>query len=184
MFAIYVGCLIAGIAILLFSLIAGAADHEIHADHDGHLEHDITAWLPFLSLRFWIYFLGAFGLAGVLGMLFHVGNHLLLAIITGAIVGTLVTVISRSLIKRGGSSSSTSFSDLVGQWGTVTVPIRPGQIGKVHINFAGDTMEVQARALDADREISLRERVILVAQHDQIFEVVSEVETSTTLTNS
>ena len=93
--SVYLGCLILGGGLVLFSIVLGDADADADADVDVDMDvdmdvdadvdvdagvapgvahgvggHDVgmgdALWLPLLSMRFWTFFLAFFGLTGTL----------------------------------------------------------------------------------------------------------------------
>lgn len=167
--------MIVSVGLLLVGIIVGHGHHDM-GDHSFDTDHGIGDWLPILSFRFWVYGVGAFGLAGFLSMLFRVPNSLTLAIVTGVVTGLAVSILAKQLARRGSTSSSTTYQDLLHRWGEVSVPIRSRAVGKVVVRYGSDVIEVQARAINPDIEIMPKEKVILVGCSGQVFEVVAESE--------
>ena len=174
MVAIYIAAFLAGIAILIFGIVAGNLDHSIDShdagDGDGHV------WIPFFSPRFWIYGLSSFGLAGILLTLAHIDNTLVLSIITGVLTGVLITYMTRFVLRKAETSSNIRMDKLLGQVGNVTVPIRAGLKGKIRLNRHDEVLEVFAIASNPGLEIMNGESVIVVGVEGDTLEVIPQDE--------
>lgn len=175
MVAIYIAAFLVGIAILVFGIVAGNLDHgvEVHghdADTDGHI------WIPFLSPRFWIYGLGSFGLAGILGTLANIATTFVMAVATGIVTGLLITYCTRYLMRRAETTSEYRLNSLVGQIGSVTVPIRQETRGKIRLDRQDEVLEVFARASSPTAEMMPGETVIVVGVEGDTLEVISQNE--------
>jgi membrane protein implicated in regulation of membrane protease activity len=172
--AIYIAAFLAGIAILIFGIVLGNLDHSIEshddADGGGHV------WIPFLSPRFWIYGLGSFGLSGILLTLAHVTNTFVLAVVTGILTGVLITYITRFVLRKAETSSDYRMEKLLGQVGSVTVPIRAGLKGKIRMNRHDEVLEVFAVASNPNLEIMNGESVIVVGVEGDTLEVIPQDE--------
>ncbi|MBI1332640.1 MAG: NfeD family protein [Armatimonadetes bacterium] len=174
MVAIYVAAFLVGIAILVFGLVAGNLDHSF-GDHDT-VDGENPIWIPFLSPRFWIYGLGSFGLAGILCTLASVPNTLVLAIVTGALTGLVVSTATRYLLRRAETTSDYRLESLLGHTGSVTVPIRPESRGKVRLNRQDEVLEIFAKASSPTAEIMPGSPVIVVGVEGDTLEVISQDE--------
>ena len=127
---IYLGAIAFGATLLVVSLIAGGKDQ----DHGGHAHPGDAggfAWAPFGSLRFWI-FLFAFG-GGAGFALGHLGSGTAVsaigAIAIGWVAGVLAVMVVRTMAKNS-VSSEVGARDLVGQTGTLVLPVGPGKPGQ------------------------------------------------------
>ena len=170
MVAIYIAAFLAGIAILIFGIVLGNFDHSIEshasAEGDGHV------WIPFLSPRFWIYGLGSFGLAGILLTLAQVTSTFPMSIGTGVITGFLITYITRFVLRKAETSSDYRMDKLLGQSGSVTVPIRAGIRGKIRLNRHDEVLEVFAIASNPSLELMPGAAVIVVGVEGDTLEVI------------
>ena len=172
MVAIYIAAFLAGIVILIFGIVAGNLDHSVDG-HDPSAE-DGHVWIPFLSPRFWIYGLGSFGLAGILLTLALPGSHLVPSVITGILTGTLITYVTRFVLRKAETSSDYRMEKLLGQSGSVTVPIRAGIRGKIRLNRHDEVLEVFAIATDPALELMPGVAVIVVGVEGDTLEVMPQ----------
>jgi len=169
MLALYIVAAIVGGGLVLMTLFSGHGDagHEVSADHDVSGDHDIAhgdVWLPFLSLRFWTYFLMVFGLTGI--SLTTIARSVepvaaLLSAGTGLGVGLVVSFLLH-WAKRMQADNATRSQDFLGREATVIVPIRPGLEGKVRVEVKGETIELLALPYE-EREIAREENVVIVS---------------------
>ncbi|MEI8282335.1 MAG: NfeD family protein [Armatimonadota bacterium] len=172
MVAIYIAAFLAGIVILIFGIVAGNLDHSVDG-HDTSTE-DGHVWIPFLSPRFWIYGLGSFGLAGILLTLASPGNHLIPSVITGILTGTLITYVTRFVLRKAETSSDYRMEKLLGKTGSVTVPIRAGIKGKIRLDRHDEVLEVFAIATDPALELMPGVAVIVVGVEGDTLEVMPQ----------
>ncbi len=172
MVAIYIAAFLVGIAILIFGIVLGNFDHSIDShdsgDGDGHI------WIPFLSPRFWIYGLGSFGLAGILSTLAKVPNSLTVAIITGLLTGFFITYFTKFVLRKAETTSSLKMDSLLGQIGSVTVPIRQDSVGKIRLTPQGEVVELFAKASNRNSEILHGAPVIVVGVEGNTLEVIPQ----------
>ncbi len=175
MVALYIAAFLVGIAILIFGIVAGNLDHNVEV-HGHDSDTDGQVWIPFLSPRFWIYGLGSFGLAGILGTLANLASTPIIAIVTGLATGLLITYITRFLMRRAETTSEYRLNSLVGQVGSVTVPIRQEMRGKIRLNRQDEVLEVFARASSPTAELMPGETVIVVGVEGDTLEVISQSE--------
>lgn len=175
MVAIYIAAFLVGIAILVFGIVAGNFDHSIEA-HDHAAEGDGHIWIPFLSPRFWIYGLGSFGLAGLLCTLAGVSNTFVLALVTGTLTGLMISYMTRFLLRKAETTSDYKLESLLGQVGSVTVPIRQDSRGKIRLNRHDEVLEVFAKASSRTAELMPGEPVIVVGVEGDTLEVIAQDE--------
>ena len=170
MVAIYIAAFLVGIAILIFGIVLGNFDHSIDAHHDADSGSQI--WIPFLSPRFWIYGLGSFGLSGLLLTVAGVTSTFLLALGTGVVTGVLITFIVRFVLRKAETTSDFRMEKLLGQSGSVTVPIRAGIKGKIRLNRQDEILEVFAVASNPSMELMPGAAVIVVGVEGDTLEVI------------
>jgi len=161
--------------------LGAETDHDFHTSTDSLAHHDLThgmdGWLPFLSLRFWTYFFGAGGVAGLLLSLFAASNEPMTAILagsTGAVVGYAAFLATR-WARRADLDSKISEKDFVGTQGRITVAPRAGQIGKVRVEIKGEILDVIAVS-DNDEDIEPGEEVFIVGFESNRARVVRQRE--------
>lgn len=163
----YLAALIIGLGTVMVQLLmGGSGDAEADADAGAEFEHDIEhdfegeadhgdahhggvdhSFLPiFLSLRFWIFALLAFGLVGsALHFLdlASTGLTLIAAIALGFGSGTLASWVFRAL-GRAAVTSGAGEDDAVGQVGKVLIRVPTRGHGKVRIQLKGQTLDLLA----------------------------------------
>jgi hypothetical protein len=157
--ALYLVTLIVGGGLVLLSAVAGGDDHEGEIEHEHEHEHGEgdgeghETWIPFLSLRFWTWFAGFFGLTGLLlTSLSPLGEPVvgLAAGGTGFAVGLGVSAALRWL-RRGEGGGTARLDALVGREGRVLVTVRPGLTGKIRCHVGEEFVDVLAD-LEADHD--------------------------------
>ncbi|GAA5511362.1 hypothetical protein Dcar01_00069 [Deinococcus carri] len=147
----YLLCLIVGGGLLAASLLGGH-----HGDPGGHgLDHtsdthnggagDLASWF---SLRALVSFAAFFGLAGVVGGAAGLtgAGRLVVALVTGGVVGAFTAVAFRLARARGEVSGAAT--RLTGRTGQVLVPPAPGRPGKVALTVGGQIEHILARSDD------------------------------------
>lgn len=160
---VYLAALIIGLGTILLQLLlsssdsAGAGTHvggaDLHADGDGssaaHSETDVAGFFAlFLSLRFWVFALLAFGMTGALCTWLHLGNALVtfvLALAMGLGSGLLAAWVVHAL-GRATIGSSTSSDESVGAVGRVLLPCGRERPGKIRIQLRGQSIDLLARS--------------------------------------
>jgi len=143
------------------------ADHDIHTGHDSIIHHDVVktadGWLPFLSLRFWTYFFGAGGVAGLLLSVLGASAEpltLILSAGTGLLMGYAAFIATR-LARRADLDSKIGEKDFIGAHGRIMVATRDGQMGKVRVEIKGEILDVVALS-DNGEDIEHGEDVFIV----------------------
>lgn len=189
MLAAYIVAAIVGGGMIAFSALAGAeAHHDIGGDvggPDAHIGHDAdhghdshesgdsgSLWLPFLSLRFWTYLIGTFGLMGLVLTLSKASPEPMTGIISGAcglVMGTFAAGLVRYLSKSE-QSAAVSDADFVGALGKVTVGIH-ALPGKVRTSVKGDVIDVLALGENGE-QFEQGEEVMIVGFEGQTAKVV------------
>lgn len=178
MLAAYIVAAIVGGGMIALSALAGLGLHAdasgMHFDHPGEAggglpsgdvdtSHDLSSgdhatdtgdgsaglWLPFLSLRFWTYCIGTFGLVGTVLSLARVSLEPVTAIIavaSGLLMGTVAAGVVHYLTKAENSAAA-SQEEFLGAIARVTVPI--GELpGKVRTSIRGDIIDLVAQSHD------------------------------------
>lgn len=188
MFALYVGCLIVGGGLVLLSFFS---DHDSDADVDvdvdadvdvdfdgdvGHLDagdlgpHGVgmadALWLPFLSLRFWIFFGAFFGLTGTLFSAFSLASWkptLGVSLGVGFVTGYFVSWLVRKLRSEKVDSNIDPTRDYVGKRGDVLLDIVPGDPGMVRVEAKGISVDLPAELDDDEPPLERGEQVVVLA---------------------
>ena len=162
---LYLAAVAFGVTLLVASFVLGGKDTD-HG-HDGHADLGI-AWLPVGSLRFWV-FLFAFG-GGAGYALTKLGTARPLTAIGATAIGwgagTLAVTIIRSMTK-GSVSSDVRGDDLVGVTGVLTLPIGPGQPGKVRVEIKGRAEDFVANVVEDGGNLPTGTTVLIVAEGDR-----------------
>lgn len=159
------------------------ADGDIHfdADHDIHsvdkADFDAGVWLPFLSLRFWIFGSAFFGLTGtvlqllqgplgVSSLLIHVASALM-----GVSVGTGTAYLFRALQRQEVNSMITP-RQMVGQVAKVSIPIDNKNKGKIKLLINGERIDMIAHTEEED-DFKQGDEAFVIAIRDGEARVVS-----------
>lgn len=193
MLTIYLAALAFGAVFIVASLVAGAGSGE--GDHDagasgegvagdaaegnaedaaGDAAHHDEGMLPkVLSLRFWTYSLGAFGMTGTaLSMLgTSPALHVPLSLAMGFGVGTVVCWVFRKL-QKGSAAAPVDSSSVLGTEGEVVLPLLPGKVGKIRVRLANQDLEFLARSGE-DAALETRKKVVVVRMENGVAEVRS-----------
>jgi membrane protein implicated in regulation of membrane protease activity len=163
---IYLAALVFGLGTALVQLFMGSdgdadVDHGDldHADLDGDVDHgdvdhgdvhghgDLGILPIFLSLRFWVFGLMAFGLVGTPLHYLGVASPRITAVLAGAmglLLGALASWVFRALSRQQVTSGGAA-TDPVGHVGKVLVPLAAGGRGKVRVQVKGQTLDLLAR---------------------------------------
>jgi membrane protein implicated in regulation of membrane protease activity len=188
---VYIAALVLGGCLLCASMFLGHHDAEaspdlhvdgdVHAaaDADGHLEAGHGAslsdfWIPFVSVRFWIFFLCFFGLTGSVFSLFHLAGKwpvLILALAVGVATGLAAVLIIKYLRTHEVGQAPTE-EDLKGLEGVLLLPLAPGTKSKVRLDLHGQTVDLVAVSDEPD-SIETGRRVVVIDIRDNQAVVVS-----------
>jgi membrane protein implicated in regulation of membrane protease activity len=170
MLTIYIFCAVIGGGLIVMSLMGGDHDHGGDADighdvdlaHDADLGHDADVghdadhghdsghgdgpWLLFFSMRFWTYFFGVFGVAGIALTLFADSAEPATALLSGGagFASGLFASALVQLIRRNEADSTAREADFLGLRAKVTVPIREQQVGRIRATVKGELIDVLA----------------------------------------
>ncbi len=109
-------------------------------------------WLPFVSVRFWVFFLCFFGLTGTVFTLLVLAGKwgtLIAAMAMGALTGFAASFIIQRL-RRSEVGVVINEEDFKGQEGTVLLPLGPGSKGKVRLQVRGQTIDLVAQTSGPD----------------------------------
>ena len=124
-----------------------------------------------LSLRFWTYALGAFGMAGTALTLLGTkpAVHVPVSVALGLLVGGGTAWVFREL-RQAAATGSDSIENLLGSEGEVVLPLLPDHLGKIRLRVGEQDVEVPARAGEEDK-LEARQRVVVVRFRDGVAEV-------------
>ena len=146
------------------------ADADVHldadADHDAGVHGvDIADfWLPFITVRFWVFFLCFFGMTGtVLTLLGLAGpwTALVASLGVGVVSGFSAAFIIQRL-KKVEVGAAVVQADYQGKEATVLLPISPGERGKVRVEVRGHTVDLMARGQDDDTAAPRGSKVLII----------------------
>ncbi len=130
----------------------------------AEIPKDPGIWLPFLSIRFWIYFAATFGMTGLALNLFRASQEpvtLIASLITGLFVGVIGSLAWR-ILNTSQVDASTKTKDFLGSMGRLSVGTRPGSLGRVRLYVKDEWIDLTAVS-DSGGEIAQGEEVIVVA---------------------
>jgi len=150
----------------------GVSGHEVA--HDGGAL-GLSNWL---SVRFVVYFLAAFGLVGTVLTYFTELRPvwiLGLALIAGVCMGQFVHQVIRTL-QRNSVSSESRVEDIVNQPGRVTVAVRPPARGEVGVRVGDREIFLPAIAQRGDDVFEAGAQVMITSYSSGLAEVVSRKE--------
>jgi len=163
------------LAALAFGLVSIGASLFLHDgadahDHDGHGDHHGDLLGTLLSLRFWSYTLGAFGMAGTALLLLKLAPavHLPVAVALGLTVGGGTSWLFRGLRRMAGAPLGTE--DLLGSEAEVVMALLPGKLGKVRVRKAEQELELMARGGEGET-LSPKDRAVVIRFVDGVAEV-------------
>jgi hypothetical protein len=179
MLALYLAALAFGLVLIGSSLLHGdggdAGDaHDAHHDghHHGGSHHGDAHGSDFLSLRFWTYALGAFGMTGT--ALHFLKTPLPLqvasAVVLGMGVGFGASRLFRGLARMGAGTLPDS-KTLEGLDAEVVVALRPSGLGKVRVRVGDQDCELLARS--GEETIERGGRVFVMRMNEGVAEVRS-----------
>lgn len=145
----------------------------LHAKHVGGASHNgSTALSQWISLRFLVYFAGVFGAVGVILSNFadfSTGVVLLIATLSGVVVGQIVQQTLRAILRTSGNSAPTP-QEYVNRLARVTIPIQPPHRGEIAVQVRSSERRIPAAA---DGAYGAGEQVVVVAYRGGVAEVVS-----------
>lgn len=124
---------------------------------------DSSIWLPFLSIRFWIYFAATFGVTGLALTFFKASQEpatLIASLITAAFVATVGSGIWR-VLNRSQIDTSTKSKDFLGVSGKLSVATRQGSLGRVRLSVKGEWIDLTAIS-ETGSDIEAGEEVVVV----------------------
>lgn len=142
------------------------ADADADHDHDAHVGGAFDAvmgWLPFLSIRFWTFFLAFFGLTGATLTVFDLAPNQVMAGAISGIVGYLAgmsIVLAMRRMRRNQPDSNINESDFIGETAQVMVAIARGKPGKIRLQLKGRTVDLLAETEEED-VFDLKESVLV-----------------------
>ncbi len=150
--SLYLASLALGGVVLGVSLVGGGhGDVDTDgggADHDGHGQggDSPSAFLPFLSLRFWTFAFAFFGATGALLTWLGLAAPLVIGLLAGGVGSATGYVAARVLtaLKQQTVGALPSADAHVGREGTLLLPVAADQRGKLRLALAGHTVDLVA----------------------------------------
>jgi membrane protein implicated in regulation of membrane protease activity len=163
---IYLGAVAFGVTLLVASLLLGGKDAHVH----GHTVDSGfgLGWAPVTSLRFWVFLLAFGGAAGL--ALDALGSSELVAAIGAGLIGWAAGAIAVAIIRnltRQSVSSEVSTLDLIGETGTLLLPVAPGRPGKVRVSLKGRAEDYVANVVNDGGELPTGTPVQIVAEGER-----------------
>lgn len=173
--ALAIGGTLIAISLLFGGDASGDADFDADADMDADadVDHDfdlggLDLWLPFASIRFWIFFSAFFGLAGTLfSTVADVSSTTLIAGVSVA-TGYACGVFASGLVKwlsNNESDSSVREQDMVGARAEVLLPVGRDRVGKVRLFLKEQLIDARA-VTDDDTEYPVGTTVMIYDTKD------------------
>ena len=183
----YLGALLFGSVLILSSLFFGGDegdmdkdfdkdidfDGELDGGGDGSAAMDGPAWLPFLSLRFWTFALGSFGMNGSILSYLEVDpfTTAISSIFVGVFLGYCISLAFHKL-KRSNITVETSSVSLKNLEGSVLLPINEDGRGKIRVSANNEIIDLVAITQDS-KPIERGQKVIIVSVNDGIANVTT-----------
>jgi membrane protein implicated in regulation of membrane protease activity len=177
MLTVYLAALAFGLVLIGASVFQGdggghdSGDGDADGQGDDHGDADHGAFLTnLLSLRFWTYALGAFGMSGTALSLLGIkaAVHLPVSVALGFVVGAGVAALFRQL-GSGTATGPASTEAFLGSEAEVVLPLLPDGLGKIRLHIGDQDLELPART--GGPPIEIRERVVVVRFRDGVAEV-------------
>lgn len=178
----YLGALIFGGVLLGSSILLGGhddadldldgdidldADMDVDADADAEIDKDLPVtgssylwWLS--SMRFWTFFLSAFGLTGMLlkglGLAGEIPT-LISALVMGGLSGFTAAWIIKKL-SDDDSGRAAGSHDYIGKSAQVLVPVQAKGVGKIRVRVRGQ--QVDLLAVTDEEKLTAEDEVIVI----------------------
>ena len=186
MLGIYWGTFLFGGILILSSIVLGGGDGDADGDMDKDLsfdkdlsidvedldgeagDYDSMGWLPFLSLRFWTFFTGLFGLSGII--MTELGSGFTTTLVTSSVMGIGLAYPIAYLfqhLKRDSVTSNTSSKNYEQEIATTLLPMSPNGQGKIRISMAGELVDIIA-SNPTNESIAQGSEVLIVSMENGI----------------
>ncbi len=155
------------------------ADAAVHGEADikGEADFSTGIWLPFFSLRFWIFGTAFFGLTGVLLTLlapYLQWNSELWIALVSSVLGLSISAASAytfQWLKRNESNSMVRQKDYIGRTATVTLPVDARSKGKILLDFGNQQIDFIAETDDTNG-FQKGDLVTVIEIHDGVARVI------------
>jgi len=190
MLDLYWGTFLFGGVLILSSIVMGGGDGDAEFDKDvsfdkdlsldkdvdlsiegiegGSADFDSMGWLPFLSLRFWTFFTGLFGLNGIIMTTLGSGETTTL-IASGVMSLGLSYPIAYlfQYLKRNELTSNTQTHTYEQEIGTALLPMKAHGNGKVRVSMGGELVDLIAQNPTSET-IEQGQEVLIVQVEDGV----------------
>ena len=136
---------------------------DVDADMDGDLDGiDGMAWMPFMSLRFWTFAFGLFGMSGVILTTLGTGEPITMSVSAamGVGMGYPIAYLFQKL-KYDSVSAETSLLSYEDELARTLLPMKPNGQGKVRVQQNGELTDLIALNTSSVHIKSDQEVVIL-----------------------
>ena len=167
---LYLGAVAFGVTLLAASFLLGGkdTDHGAGGHHGGGHGDAGVAWLPFGSLRFWVFFFTFGGGAGFALAKLHSSSVVagVGAGVIGWFSGALAVTVIRSMAKHS-ASSEVDAKELVGSTGTLILPASPSNPGKVRVDIKGRAEDFVAIVVEDGGNLPTGTTVLIVAEGER-----------------
>lgn len=142
------------------------ADHD--ADHGSGSGHDAVVdaagiWLPFLSLRFWVFTLCFFGLCGTLLTMIQSGTILtgVVSSIVGLLCGTTAAFVVHRLGRMEATGDVPTKVEYIGKLADVLVEVAPESKGKIRLSVRNHKVDLIATTCDEEPLVSGKKALVV-----------------------
>ncbi len=150
-------------------------EHDYDVTHDH--THEIPAWVPFFSFRFWLYAGFLYGLSGFLLPYFEWNSGSLdqhwVPILFGLFGGWVVHLVMIQ-VTMNQSSSHYNMSDLIGNEAEVLVPISKLETGKIIVQK--ESGRIHFMAISEEDTFLVGEKVVIKKLNDSATFIVEKKE--------
>jgi len=194
MLTTYLICLLSGGALVLVSIfLGGDTDTDVHADLDAHFDMDsdmdahvdmdihgvnelsgnsnvsvaAEIWLPFFSLRFWIFATAFFGLTGTLLSFLQILSSdsmiVIISSIMGIVAGLAMAYLMRFMQNKEVNSTILP-KEYVGRTAKVIVPISADALGKIRLTINNTEIDMIATT-DEERAFERGDSAFVISVH-------------------
>ncbi len=201
MYEVYWGTFLFGGILILSSIVMGGGDGDVDMDKDLSLDKDISfdkdmdinvddfdsdgtdfdsmGWLPFLSLRFWTFFTGLFGLNGLI--MTNLGSDPTTTLVASGVMGVGLAYPIAYLfqyLKRNPVTSNTNSKTYEQEIAQALLPMKPDGSGKIRISMSGELIDLIAQN-PTNESIEQGQEVLIVEMKDGLA-LISPIEQSIT----
>jgi hypothetical protein len=158
------------------------SDAEAHAEAEHGGDHEASAdaagiWLPFMSLRFWVFTACFFGLCGTLLTVIGVGTVVtaVVSIAVGLLCGTAAAFVVHRLSRLEATGDVPTSKEFVGAVGTVLVEVDNDSRGKVRVSIREQQVDLVAETSD-EAPLKAGQKVLVVDYKDGVAVVTKSSE--------